>query len=178
MIALELARQSPARVERLVLASTPVSGSVNPIELMANMTRVRYPARRPFEPAARRFERVGQRLAQGAPAGYEQQAVAESSLLQLLWELQGQHSPSVRGFLVQLLAASTWSSRPWLSTLDMPLLAISGSDDRIVPPANSRTIASTVANGRLEIIPGGGHLVLLKQPTRAAELIRDFLRHG
>lgn len=60
----------------------------------------------------------------------------------------------------------------------MPVLVIAGSDDSIVPPVNSRIIASAVQDGRLEIIPGGKHLCLFKESGRCSRLIREFLREG
>lgn len=162
MMALELARRSPERVEKLVLASTSCGWSPNPMTMSIVATPVRYYARRHHE--------------QDAPVRYDQQVEQDPSLLRLQWELRGDYTPSVRGYLVQLRAALTWSSRPWLRRLEMPVLAIAGSDDSIVPVANSRTIASAVRDGRLEVVPGGKHLCLFKESVKTSRLIRDFLQ--
>jgi pimeloyl-ACP methyl ester carboxylesterase len=167
MIAQELARRSPERVEKLVLASTtPGIGGIppNPRGMAVMATPARYYSRRHFN--------------QVAPLVYGRKINQDPSLLRLQWDLLKEFRPSPRGYVVQLRAAATWSSRPWLRKLHMPVLAISGSDDRIVPVANSRLIASSVRDGRLEIIPGGGHLCLLRESDRTTQVIRDFLRDG
>ena len=107
---------------------------------------------------------------------YGARAEEDFSLLQLHWPLSPASKPSIRGFRLGLLAAWTWSSRPWLHTLDMPVLALHGSDDAVVPVANGGIIASTVPDGRLEVFRGAGHLAILKESTRASRLIRDFVR--
>ena len=109
---------------------------------------------------------------------YGKQIANDPSLLQEQMEIRRRHRPSVAGYFVQMSAAWTWSSFPWLRKLEMPVLAISGSDDRIVPSANSRLIASAVRNGRAEIVDGGGHLCLIDQSARSSELIRNFLLGG
>ena len=93
-------------------------------------------------------------------------------------DVRRRHRPSTAGYMIQMGAAWRWSSRPWLNRLEMPVLAISGSDDQIVPAANSRLIARAVRNGRVEIVEGGGHLCLIELPAESAELIRDFLVEG
>lgn len=162
MMAQELAFRSPDRVEKLVLASTSPGLTLDPMALAVIATRARY-----FSGRLRKLV---------TPIWYDEEIDQESSLLRLQWELRGQYTPSVRGYLVQLRAAWAWSSRSWLGQLEMPVLAISGSDDPVVPVSNSRVIASTVRDGRLEIIPGGGHLCLFKESVRTSQLIRDFLR--
>ena len=162
MIAQEFAHRSPDRVDKLILASTSCGWSINPMTMSLFATPVRRYARDRGAPVA-------------AAAAATLQAEPVSSLLRLHWELREHYNPSLRGYLVGLTAAWTWSSRRWLRELEMPVLAIAGSDDAIVPVANSRIIANSVRNGRLEVFPGAGHLCLLKQPVKAARLIREFL---
>jgi pimeloyl-ACP methyl ester carboxylesterase len=154
VMAQELARRSPERVEKLVLASTSCGIKSSPLSLALRAA------------PARRRSRSDAHLRQGA----------DSSLLRLQMELLGQYTPSVRGYLGQLRTALSWSSRSWLAELEMPVLVIAGDDDPLVPLANGRIIASTVRDGRLEVIPGGGHLCLFKESVHTSQLIRDFLR--
>ena len=64
---------------------------------------------------------------------------------------------------------------PWLRTIKHQTLVITGDDDPIVRPINARILATLLPNATLEVIPGGGHLVLLDQATDAAPLIAEFL---
>jgi pimeloyl-ACP methyl ester carboxylesterase len=155
MIAQELARRSPERVEKLVLASTSCGLKAS---LMAALGAT--PARFRPRPQVERAPTIS----------------SDPSLLRLQWEAMGEYTPSVRGYVGQLRAAVTWSSRSWLGELEMPVLVIAGDDDPVVPLANGRIIASSVRDGRLEVIPGGGHLCLFKEPVYTSQLIRDFLR--
>lgn len=147
-----------------MLASTSYGWTLNPMTMSLFATPARGYARR--------------HRMQDTPAPRGRQAEQDFSLLRLHWELRRTYKPSLRGYLLGLRAAWTWTSRPWLGELEMPVLAISGSDDSIVPVANSRIIASTVRNGRLEIFPGGGHLCVLRESVKASRLIRNFLRDG
>jgi poly(3-hydroxyoctanoate) depolymerase len=165
MMAQELARRSPNRVERLVLASTTCGlGSVpaRPKTLAAIASPLRFYSRRHYE--------------QIAPMLYGEQITQDRSLLDELMEIREGTTPSLMGHFIQLKAACTWTSLPWLRSLEMPVLVIAGSEDRVVPAVNGRLLASRVRDGRLEIIEGGSHLCLLQEPGRTSRLIRDFLQ--
>ena len=47
--------------------------------------------------------------------------------------------------------------RPQLRKLDIPVLAVHGSADRLVDPAGSKDLVDNMPNGRLEMLPGVGH---------------------
>jgi poly(3-hydroxyoctanoate) depolymerase len=164
MIAQELAYRSPRRVEKLVLASTTCGlGSVpaNPKVLAAIANPMRFYSDRHYRHIA--------------PMMYGQQVTEDPSLLDEYIEARRQCRPSLLGHFVQLTAACTWTSRPWLRKLEMPVLVIAGADDQVVPVANGRMLASAVADGRLEVIEGGSHLCPIQEPVRSAQIIRDFL---
>ena len=54
----------------------------------------------------------------------------------------------------------------------MPTLVIHGTEDRLLPVANGRLIASLIPGARLEILDGVGHLFFWERPERSAELVR------
>jgi poly(3-hydroxyoctanoate) depolymerase len=164
MIAQELARRSPRRVEKLVLASTTCGLGSVPVPPRA-WTAIANPARFYSQAHLRKI----------APLLYGERIVGDPALLDEHIEIRRRCRPSMRGHFVQLRAASTWTSRPWLRHLQMPVLVITGSDDRLVPIANGRIIAKAVPHGRLEIIDGGSHVCVLQETARAAQLIGDFL---
>jgi pimeloyl-ACP methyl ester carboxylesterase len=165
LIAQELARRSPQRVEKLVLASTTCgvgSVPVPPKTWAVIVSPMRFLSRRHYE--------------QIAPILYGKEITEDPSLLHEHMAIRERCKPSLRGYYVQLVAASTWSSRLWLRKLEMPVLVITGSADRVVPVANGRMIASAVRDGRLEIIEGGSHVCLLQEAHVTSQLIRDFLQ--
>lgn len=58
---------------------------------------------------------------------------------------------------------------------NMPALIIWGDRDRLVPLRAVRKVASRFPRGRLEVIEGCGHMPIIEQPRRTAELIKSFL---
>jgi pimeloyl-ACP methyl ester carboxylesterase len=164
MIAQELAYRSPRRVGKLVLASTTCGlGSVpaNPKVLAAIANPLRFYSNRHYRHIA--------------PMLYGPQITKDSSALDEYIETRRECRPSLLGHFVQLTAACTWTSRPWLRKLDMPVMVIAGSEDQVVPVANGRMLASAVTDGRLEIIEGGSHMCPIQEPVRVSRMIRDFL---
>jgi len=65
--------------------------------------------------------------------------------------------------------------RPRLGALAGPLLALVGEADRLTPPEHAREIAAAVPQGRLEIVPGAGHLLSWEQPARVNALLLAWL---
>ncbi len=63
----------------------------------------------------------------------------------------------------------------WLPRIAAPTLAITGEQDRIVPPEQARQIAQQVPNAKLVTIPNSGHMVMIEQPTPYKAAINGFL---
>lgn len=58
-----------------------------------------------------------------------------------------------------------------LHDVSAPVLAVAGSADIPTPPDSLQRIAAGVADGRLEVLAGVGHLAPAEAPARVAELI-------
>jgi len=56
----------------------------------------------------------------------------------------------------------------------VPTLFIHGADDDVVPPRVSQECAAKMRDARVELVAGSGHLAVLDQPQRVAELIAAF----
>jgi pimeloyl-ACP methyl ester carboxylesterase len=65
---------------------------------------------------------------------------------------------------------------PDLPKIDLPTLVIGGTADVLTPPAESRRMASLIPGARLELIPGGGHMLMFEEPEKINALLRDFAR--
>jgi pimeloyl-ACP methyl ester carboxylesterase len=63
-----------------------------------------------------------------------------------------------------------------LPEVRIPTLVIGGSADVIAPPAESRRIAKLIPGARLEIVAGGGHMLMLERTELIDQLITDFAR--
>jgi 3-oxoadipate enol-lactonase len=55
-------------------------------------------------------------------------------------------------------------------------LVVTGTDDQIVPPCNSRFLASAIFSSRLHIIPDLGHRLIWEAPEEMADLLIDFMK--
>jgi pimeloyl-ACP methyl ester carboxylesterase len=65
--------------------------------------------------------------------------------------------------------------RPTLPALRCPLLVMCGEADLLTPPEHSREIAALVPQARVEIVVGAGHLLTLEQPARVNTLLLRWL---
>jgi pimeloyl-ACP methyl ester carboxylesterase len=63
-----------------------------------------------------------------------------------------------------------------LPEVRIPTLVIGGSADVIAPPAESRRIAKLIPGARLEIVEGGGHMLMLERTELVDRLITEFAR--
>ncbi len=64
---------------------------------------------------------------------------------------------------------------PWLSKITAPICLIVGDKDPIVPPRQSLTIAENVANAKLAIIKGAGHLPFFERPVEYKRALEAWL---
>lgn len=160
-VAQDLTRAHPQRVDRLVLVSTGPGafGIPGRPDILV------------------RF---------GRPTAYRDKADLERSAGQLFGGrmrrepelVQGWHMrppANKKAWLYRLAGTAGWSSLPFLHRLARPTLVIHGDDDPIVPLLNARLIASRVPGARLEVVKGGGHLMLLDSADDVMPRITGFL---
>ena len=62
-----------------------------------------------------------------------------------------------------------------LPLITAPSLIISGTEDPLVPPANSERLAALLSGSKLVRIAGCGHMVPLEKPRELADIILEFL---
>ncbi|WP_161788443.1 alpha/beta fold hydrolase [Desulfonatronum thiodismutans] len=62
-----------------------------------------------------------------------------------------------------------------LSTISKPVLVITGTEDRVIPPENAHILTQALPHARAVEIQGGGHGVMYQEPERLAGLIDGFL---
>jgi pimeloyl-ACP methyl ester carboxylesterase len=61
-----------------------------------------------------------------------------------------------------------------ITHIDLPTLVIGGTADLLTPPAEARRIARLIPNARLELLDGGGHMLMLERTDDVNRLIADF----
>jgi poly(3-hydroxyoctanoate) depolymerase len=162
-VAQQLAYQEPERVRRLILVSSSCGIGQIPGPLRAAFA-VMTPARHYAKPA----HRAAMRLVGLAPAE------KDLHISELIAGWHQQASPSVMGYTLQVTAFSAFHSLPWLHSITQPTLVISGTDDNLMPMANSAVLAAYLGNARLHIVERWGHYLLHNAASGAAATIADF----
>lgn len=161
-LAQQFARLYPARCRRLILAATSPGVIMVPAKLSV-LSKLIGP-RRYTDPAY--LQEVGAEIYGGA---YRR----DPSLLRD--HARHIQAPRGRGYLYQLLAASGWSSLPWLGALRQTTLVMHGNDDPIVPLTNAKILAARIPHATLYVIDDG-HLFLITRAREVAPVVRRFLR--
>ncbi|HVJ98395.1 MAG TPA: alpha/beta fold hydrolase [Acidimicrobiia bacterium] len=63
-----------------------------------------------------------------------------------------------------------------LPNVRIPTLVVGGTNDILTPPFEARRIANLIPGARLELMRGGGHMLMLEQREELDNLIADFAR--
>lgn len=64
-----------------------------------------------------------------------------------------------------------------LAGLAVPLLAVTGERDVMMPPKFAEFLADRVPDGAARIIPAAGHFVMAERPEETNEAVRAFVTH-
>ncbi len=75
-----------------------------------------------------------------------------------------------------LAACNRFDVMDQLGAIDQPTLVVCGAEDQMTPLRYAQFLANAIAEARLEVIPGAGHMVMLEQPVRVADSLFSFLR--
>jgi len=161
-VAQMLAYRHPSRVRRLALISTIVGVGSVPGAAVAFLTTslpIRYWW--PWLYKSTYVTTVGG--PQPDPQAFREQMAMRKSA-----------PPSLPGYAWQWMAAMSWSSLGWLERIPHTTLVVSGTDDRLVPHANSMNIAARIPNARLFLAEGEGHMLLFDKRCAALPVIASF----
>lgn len=162
-LAQQVALQNPRRCRRLVLVSTGTGAMMvpgHPKVLSKMLTPRRY--------------RDPEYAASVAATLYGGEMREDPELAERI--LDG-HAPrtSGRGYRLQLLAGTGWSSLPYLPLLPQRTLIMAGDDDPIIPLINARIMHRAIRRSQLHVYPDG-HLALVSRAWDLAPRVARFLR--
>lgn len=93
------------------------------------------------------------------------------------WLLRGGVGPRLAVF-GQLAAVVNHSTLGRLHHIAAPTLVVTGSADRLVPPANSRILHARIAGARLVELHGAGHVFPLEREEETVEVLESHFLGG
>ncbi len=102
---------------------------------------------------------------------------AQATLHALKQRVLGGHAPSAEALAHGLEVLHATDLRAQVGALAVPLLGISGTTDRLTPPAALDWLCHAVPDGRHQQIPRAAHAPFLSHPDEFCALVEGFV-HG
>ncbi|MFB0612742.1 alpha/beta fold hydrolase [Aurantiacibacter poecillastricola] len=161
-IAMEVVRLAPQRVRRLALVSTGIHpvGEGEPAKRAA-LQKVGYDEG---------FEALVDSWLPPMVAEANRETAAYNAMRDMCLS-QGQATFDAQ--IKALLGRAPFEDL--LAGLTCPTLVMTGENDAWAPPSQHETIASKIANSRLVVVPGAGHMIQLEAPDAVNAAIADWL---
>jgi pimeloyl-ACP methyl ester carboxylesterase len=153
IVAMEVLRQEPKRVDRIALMDT------NPLAEDDQIKALRLPQMVKVRAGA-----LGTVMRDEMKPHYLSETPQRQSILDLCMEMALSLGPNV--FLDQSRALMDRPDQTdILRVLDVPSLILCGRDDALCPVSRHELMAALIPNAHLEIIEGAGHLPTLEKPN-------------
>ena len=165
-VAQEFALKYPARVRKLVLASTSFGGSnhVSPSLKVLGAFAATDGLNSP--------DRIRQYLSMSFSPDF---VASEPDTVEEFCRLREANNVPEDVYLGQLRSAMTFDTESCLSQISAETLVISGDVDTIVPTQNSLNLAAAISGAKLEIIGDGSHMAFVEHAAKFNEIVRIFL---
>ena len=163
IVAMEMLRQAPQRINRLALMDTNPLAEVPERQALREPQMVR--VRSGGLPAIMREELIPKSLADESING---------AIVDLCMDMAEVLGPDV--FCSQSTALrDRIDQREILSQYSGPTLILCGEDDQLCPVARHELMRNLIPSARLAVIPGAGHLPVLEQPERTTQELQSWL---
>jgi pimeloyl-ACP methyl ester carboxylesterase len=112
-----------------------------------------------------------------------------TQIIQIAWHDPSRITPETMQLYTKPLQVKDWDRALWEFTLashpadlvshlaefNLPVLVITGDDDRIIPVADSERLASALPNARLAVITDSGHVPHEEQPQAFMQVVTGFV---
>lgn len=167
MIAQELVLRHPQSVSKLILGGTMTGG---PKAVMAGPLLLQQMASAVTLPMEKAIEA-------GLPLLYSDEYLAANKERLLKRSLENAHLMAPPYALQrQAMAVMTFNAYDRLPEVNATTLVMTGTNDKIVPAANSRILTERIPQARLVEFEGAGHGFLVEKAAETNAAVLDFLR--
>ena len=85
------------------------------------------------------------------------------------------YQPTPKGAQGQMKALSFFNVKRRLGEIHVPVLIITGDEDKMVPPGNSQLLAEGISGAELYIMLGAGHSFYRERPDEVYRVVSAFL---
>jgi pimeloyl-ACP methyl ester carboxylesterase len=82
---------------------------------------------------------------------------------------------TLESFLLSIASLRKTDLRPFLAQIHAPVMGMYGEHDIVVHPGQWRPLREGVPQARIERFSNAGHFIMLDEPARFMEILRDFL---
>jgi len=84
------------------------------------------------------------------------------------------YQPTPQGAAGQMRALSFFNVKRRLGEIDRPVLVLTGSDDRMMPPENAGLLVEGIPGAGLHVVQGAGHGFFYERPGEVNRVLIDF----
>jgi pimeloyl-ACP methyl ester carboxylesterase len=82
---------------------------------------------------------------------------------------------TLESFLMSIASLRRTDLRPFLNQIKIPAMGMFGDRDIVVHPAQWKPMLEGISHARIERFHHAGHFIMLDEPQRFMETLRDFL---
>jgi pimeloyl-ACP methyl ester carboxylesterase len=100
---------------------------------------------------------------------------AHPDVVEQVCQLREQNYVPETVYMQQLESATAFDAEKRVSRIQAETLILTGDTDVVVPCENSRNLARTISNSKLEIIKGGSHMFFIEKAGEFNRIVTNFL---
>lgn len=168
LIAQVLALDHPDRVKKVVLGCT-THGGRHAVQPQKEVMQLLGKAADPSIPVE---DSVRMRL----PTVFSERFIREEpERLEEFVRSSVQYYPTPEGAAGQMGALSVFNVKKRLGEIRCPVLVITGAEDRMMPPENTRLLAEGIEGAEQYMVDEAGHSFFLEKPDEVNGVLIDFL---
>jgi pimeloyl-ACP methyl ester carboxylesterase len=111
----------------------------------------------------------------GAPWGFTAKALFDHDAARAVFEIEDPLPTSYEGYAAQAQGIRTYDALSDLHKATTPTLVLVGAEDVLTPPFQSVQIAERIPGAQLQVLPRGGHGMVMEYMPETLAAIRAYL---